>query len=54
MNNFKTIRDITEADADEFVIDIDDDEEELMAKAWHPSGQMAKQLFSQYNVLKLE
>ena len=33
MNNFKTIRDITEADADEFVIDIDDDEEELMAKA---------------------
>jgi len=33
MNNFKTIRDITEADADEFVIDIDDDEEELIAKA---------------------
>ena len=33
MNNFKTIRDITEADADEYVIDIDDDEEELMAKA---------------------
>ena len=33
MNNFKTIRDITEADADEFVIDIDDDEEELMARA---------------------
>lgn len=33
MNNFKTIRDITEADADEFVVDIDDDEEELMAKA---------------------
>ena len=33
MNNFKTIRDITEADADEFVVDIDDDEEELIAKA---------------------
>ena len=33
MNNFKTLRVINEADADEFVIDIDDDEEELIAKA---------------------
>ena len=33
MNNFKTLRVINEADADEYVIDIDDDEEELIAKA---------------------
>lgn len=33
MNNFKTLRVINEADADEYILDIDDDEEEFVPRA---------------------